>query len=75
MSYQLKDTRLKPFVAVEPYFTIFPVDDDCFRKIRYFAGFSFGFGRHTFDGYYLREDYRIKPLVNNVIAIDYHMSF
>lgn len=74
-SYQLRDIKLKPFVAMEPYHTIYPNDDYFFKKIRYFAGFSYNFGRCTIDSYYIRECFRHKQLVNNVVAIDYHISF
>jgi len=75
VSYQLKNTRLKTFVAMEPYYIIYPVDDDRFKKNRYIAGFSYSFGRHTIDSFYLREVFHHKPLVNNIIAIEYYISF
>ena len=75
ISYQIKDTKLKSFVAVEPYYAIFSDEDIIFRKIRYFAGFSYSFGLHQLDAYYLREDYIYKPLINNVVALEYNMSF
>ena len=75
VSYQFKETKLKTFAAVEPYLTIFPQDDFFFRKIRYLAGFSYGLGHHQLDSYYLREDFRYKPLVNNVIVLEYSISF
>jgi len=72
MSYLLKGTRLKPFVAAEPYHAI---DDFFLGKIRYYAGISYGFGKHQFDSYYLREVFQNKPLINNIIAVEYHAAF
>jgi hypothetical protein len=74
-SYAIRGTRLKPFVAVEPYHEIYPVKHR-FRKIRYFAGCSIALdSRQKFDLYYLREDYLHDPFLSNVIQIEYNFSF
>ena len=75
MSYQLREIKLKPFVAVEPYHAIYPGDDYLFKKVRYFAGFSYSFGRHTLDSYYLRESFYNKPFINNIIGVEYNIAF
>ncbi|MDR2680780.1 MAG: DUF2490 domain-containing protein [Tannerella sp.] len=74
-SYAIRGTGLKPFVAVEPYHEIYPVEHR-FRKIRYFAGCSVALDRRQkFDLYYLREDYLHESFLRNVIQIEYNFSF
>jgi hypothetical protein len=74
VGYQIGKSKLKPFVAVEPYHEVRPVAER-FKKIRYYAGCSYGFGRQTLDIYYLREDYRTTPFVRNILAVDYNFAF
>lgn len=74
-SYAIRGTRLKPFVAVEPYHDIYPVKPR-FRKIRYFAGSSISFDRRQkFDVYYLREEYLHNPFLRHAIQVEYNLSF
>lgn len=74
-SYAIRGTRLKPFVALEPYHEVGPAEHR-FKKIRYFAGCSLSLDRRqTFDLYYLREDYLHEAFLRNVIQVEYNLSF
>jgi len=73
-NYSIKGTSLKPFVGVEPFHEIKPVEHR-FRKIRYTAGCSYSLGRQKWDIYYLMEDYRSTRFVRNILAIDYSYAF
>ena len=74
-SYTIRGTRLKPFIAVEPYHAIYPVEHRI-RKIRYFAGCSISLdSRQQFDLYYLCEDYLHKSFLRHVIQMEYNLSF
>jgi hypothetical protein len=74
ITYALKGKKVRPFVAVEPFHEIYPVEHR-FKRIRYLAGVSCGKGRQRWDVYYLREDYVSKALVRNILAIDYSYAF
>jgi hypothetical protein len=74
-SYAIRKTGLKPFVAVEPYHEIYPVEHR-FRKIRYSAGCSIALNsRQKFDLYYLCENYLHDRFLRNVIQMEYNFSF
>jgi hypothetical protein len=75
ISYAIRGTGLKPFVAAEPYHAIYPVAF-LFRKIRYSAGCSVALDRRqNFDLYYLREDYLHDSFLRHVIQVAYNFNF
>jgi len=75
ISYNIKNTPLRPFVYVEPYNSL---SKPFYRtnKIRYAGGCSVILAaKQSLDVFYMQESYHTRPFVRHVIGVDYSYSF